>query len=507
MKKCLLTLAVCCTSLLGMAQQKEIPSLVPSTPSKAPDYFCTWNLQGYVSGYRNSEEYRAITNEKYIFGTGKWQNWISMHKRIQPDLYFVMDDSWDIPTEINSKHNNPYLGRIELDEGRFPSFMSTKGSADRLKRLNEKVKAIGWKGVGGWICAQKSDNFPNVSEEDFWTDRIKAANESGFNYWKVDWGHNSRNEEWRRMLTRIGKEHAPNLWIEHAMINNYIEFSDVFRTYDVENITAIPVTIQRIADLLPLKAQDNAKGIINCEDEAYIAVGLGCAIGVMRHEFSGNLPDGRQDNAFPPVGRNLKKRLDEIVRAVRWHRIAEPFAVDGDFLQSSDRLEDTWRYEADESWVNHKVGELLKNSAPAIISRRMPLPILTNKENERPYILASRYPNGATAIAAIGRTIERDYIASPASVTAIVETWDKPIGLFGHFKEVTFQVSSSHQKRIKKIYAQDLAGDTPVDITKEVSIRKNSITISGRTITKIGLMEKTQGDLSDPGVVIKILTQ
>ena len=70
-----------------------------------------------------------------------------------------------------------------------------------------------------------------------------------------------------------------------------------------------------------------AKGIINCEDEPYIAVGLGCAIGVMRHPFAGTLPDGAQDFVFPPVGRDIKRRLDEVVRGVRWHRIAEPFAV------------------------------------------------------------------------------------------------------------------------------------------------------------------------------------
>lgn len=146
-KKYLFTLA-CCIPLLCTAQKQPIESLVPSTPSKAPDYFCTWNIQGYATGYNGSEKFRAIMNEESMFGKGEWQNWTGMYKKIQPDLYFVMDDSWDIPTEINRKNNNPYLGRVELDEGRFPSFMSTKGSADRLKKLNEAVKAIGWKGIG-----------------------------------------------------------------------------------------------------------------------------------------------------------------------------------------------------------------------------------------------------------------------------------------------------------------------------------------------------------------------
>ena len=63
------------------------------------------------------------------------------------------------------------------------------------------------------------------------------------------------------MLTTIGKQYAPRLCIEHAFQNSFIEFSDAFRTYDVENVIAQPVTIQRICDLLPYKAQGNAKGI------------------------------------------------------------------------------------------------------------------------------------------------------------------------------------------------------------------------------------------------------
>ncbi len=40
------------------------------------------------------------------------------------------------------------------------------------------------------------------------------------------------------------------------MKNDYVVFSDAFRTYDVENVIAQPVTIQRVANLLPYKAQE-----------------------------------------------------------------------------------------------------------------------------------------------------------------------------------------------------------------------------------------------------------
>lgn len=56
-----------------------------------------------------------------------------------------------------------------------------------------------------------------------------------------------------------------------------------------------------------------------------------------------------------------------------------------------------------------------------------------------------------------------------------------------------------------KVYAQDLAGDVPVDITREVIIDGNHMTVSGVTINKVGLMFATGGDLSGPGLVIKVM--
>lgn len=493
---CALTFSSC------SLQQQSLDSLVPDTPSNAPDYLCTWNLQAYVVDYENSDMMRKAMTEENIFGEGTYQNWASFYPKIRGDLYFVMDDSWDIPKDVNTKRDNPYLGTTELNEERFPSFTGTP--TERLRKLTERMKSLGWKGAGGWICAQKSDNFPDVSEEDYWMERLKVAHDAGFSYWKVDWGKNSRNDEWRKMLTRLGKEHAPGLWIEHAMKNEYIEFSDVFRTYDVENIIAQPVTIQRVSNLLSYKAQDGAKGIVNCEDEPYIAVGLGCAIGIMRHPFAGNLPGGRQDEAFPPVGHNYKKCLDEIVRAVRWHRIAEPFAVDGNCAVDTVKLADSWELRENETWnKGRKVGSVLSESAPARVSRGMALPEVADTASSRPFILASTYPNGAVAVSAIGRAIGREYVTKEVPVTVNGSDWHAPVGLFGCFKEVTLVYPSALTSSVK-VLAQDLAGDTPVDVTDLVVIENNRMTIPGEVIRKVGLMEATDGDLSGPGLVLKV---
>lgn len=62
------------------------------------------------------------------------------------------------------------------------------------------------------------------------------VNVVGFDYWKVDWGKEDRNGEWRRKLIVIGKWYVFYLYIEYVLWNEFIEFSDVFWIYDVENI-------------------------------------------------------------------------------------------------------------------------------------------------------------------------------------------------------------------------------------------------------------------------------
>lgn len=495
---------LCSLLLLGCARQPAMESLVPKEPSGAPDYMCTWNLQGYVTSYAGNEQMRRAMNEENLFGKGAYQNWAELFPAIRADLYFVMDDSWDIPQEENAAGDNPYLGTVELNEERFPSFKGTP--AERLKQLTQRLKKLGWKGAGGWICAQRAPRLAAVPEEDYWTERLRAAHEAGFSYWKVDWGREAGNDSWRRMLTELGRKHAPQLWIEHAMKYEYVEFSDVFRTYDVENVIAQPVTIQRVAQLLPRRAADGAKGIVNCEDEPYIAAGLGCAIGIMRHPFAGSLPDGRQDEAFPPVGHNYKKCLDEVVRAVRWHRLAEPFAVDGRYAVDSVWLTDTWELRENETWNKGRpVGTVLCERAPARVSRGMPLPEVADTSALRPYVLASRYPNGAVAVAAIGRAAGREYVEREAAVTVAGSDWQAPVGLFGRFGAVTLVYPSVPAEMAgMEVWAQDLAGDSPVNITSEVKMEGNRLTVPGTVITRVGLMNATPGDKSAPGLVLKM---
>ena len=200
--------------------------------------------------------------------------------------------------------------------------------------------------------------------------------------------------------------------------------------------------------------------------------------------------------------RDLKHRLDEAIRGVRWHRIAQPFAVDGNFQQDEVRLHDYWTYAAEESWMNRPVGEHVPGEASARISRCMPLPVTTDNSEQRPYLLASRYPNGATALAAIGRTIDREYISRPVPVEIEIADWKAPVGLFGVLGDVTLRIASLPGN--VRVLAQDLKADVAEDITSEVRIGRDSIVLSAALLHRIGLAAATPGDKSDPGLVLQL---
>lgn len=482
-------------------------SLVPDRPSKAPDYFCTWNLQGYVCSCSSNEAQREALNERNLFGNGSYENWLEAFPEIRMDLDFVMDDSWDIPQGQNAPSNNPYLGTVILDTTRFPSYVGSP--AQRLGKLVRDVKNKGWRGLGGWICAQEPEGRGITDTAAFWKARLQEADSAGFTYWKVDWGTQARNGQWRRMISELGREYAPGLWIEHALDERFIAFSDVYRTYDVENVISQPTTIQRVADMLVYQPESDARAIVNCEDEPYIAAGLGCAIGVMRHQFTGNFPDGLQDFAFPPVGRNIKMRRDEVIRGVRWHRIAEPFGVGGEYKVDPNKLEDAWILDDRETWYywgeGRQKGDTLRAAAPARVSRGLQLPETIGETGpDRPYLLASRYPNGAVAIAAIGRGLGRQYISVPVNVEQVLPDWEYPIGIFGRFGSLTLVFPNLPEANKLVVLGQDLAADSAVNITRQVIIDGNKLILSQELIDKIGLQKVSPNDKSDPGLVIRI---
>ncbi len=157
----------------------------------------------------------------------------------------------------------------------------------------------------------------------------------------------------------------------------------------------------------------------------------------------------------------------------------------------------------DESYVKgHGEGYINLWQAPAVITRGLEKPIVTLKKGDTlmPYILASRYPNGAIAIASIGRTIDRGYLTPRADVVLKVARCDNPFGIFGYYNSLTLQIEQ--QTSFTKILAQDLAGNTPTDITHQIVHKGNMFTIPGKIIDQVGLAAATKGDKSEPGMVL-----
>ena len=152
------------------------PGLVPETPSTAPDYFCTWNVQGFACSYSGASAQADMMVEASLFGTGTNQNWLSFYPEVRGDLTFLLDDAFDFP--IGGGHNDIRRGSVELDTGRFPSYTGTP--AERLARLSRDVKARGWRDLGLWICNSRPnvDSLP-IDSDAYWTERLKWSQDAG----------------------------------------------------------------------------------------------------------------------------------------------------------------------------------------------------------------------------------------------------------------------------------------------------------------------------------------
>jgi hypothetical protein len=267
--------------------------------------------------------------EASLFGTGTNQNWLGFYPEVRSDLTFLLDDAFDFP--LGGGRNDPRRGSIELDAGRFPSYKGTP--AERLAKLSKDVRAKGWRDLGLWICNSR----PNVDElpidsDTYWCERLKWSQDAGIGNWKVDWGIGLPDKPlWKFKLTPRARAVAPDIWIEQGGSG---AVGDLYRTYDVGITVSIPETIRRIAAFL-VKEDPKDRRIINCEDEVYIGAGMGCSYGIMRHPLIGNMPNGKPDRFFMPSFRDLKRRMDEVTRAVRWHRIAQPFPKGDKFLVDS----------------------------------------------------------------------------------------------------------------------------------------------------------------------------
>ncbi len=494
-------------SLLINVTKVTAQNLVPAK-AKGPlyNYFCTWAAQNYLydsgrasinmdSVILNNNAF-GLMNERWL--TGK-EGWLNFYKKVHSDLIFLLDEGY----------NTKAKDGMEIDPSKFPSL---KGSpAERQIQLSKLVLRYGWGKLGLW--SRGIESIPETRERVMW------AKNAGVGYWKIDGGDEKCIYDSLRNLI------YPELVIEHAIwpgvtvFNNgpngslmagygadrvnFLENTDVVRIYDIDQPIGQITGLARVAGLLAVSNGDKkAKAIINCEDLVTVGAGLGCSYGIFRFPITGKRPQGDPDifNAGP---RQTKKRMDEVVRAVRWQRIAPPFASNAEpVIIDNILLTDQMTIKKGETWDIHIPSPLIQ-SAPARITRGLPLPEVKSDDGYLPFVIASKNPDGAVTIATLGRFSDANgYQTPPANISLQIGAIPNFIGVFGYYKSLILHFKTSLKN--KRILGQDLAGNKAIDITHQVIIGNNELILSGSLISKIGLHNATPGDLSDPGLVIAI---
>jgi len=506
------------------------------------NYFCTWHLMYWFPSHCDMPglQSRDVLCDALLFG----ENGIAVkhYPEARKDLYLLLDDGWDVRSSQNSTLPEdvwfkPYIGSCELDEEKFPGYGSTP--PERLKTLAGKVKALGWKGLGLWISPTVS-GAPEVegsggSFEAFFRKRMEWSKFAGVSYWKVDWGDYDMSDRHRRLLSKLKKEIYPALIMEHAynrraynkhgeedrfslsIQRHRLAYSDALRLYDVAFALSIPTTLSRAAALLahPVRIRPGCMGLINAEDEVYLAAALGLAFGVMRFDIGDAAINSGPNWAFGgegrfPATRPARRQHGEVLRAVRWQsEYAPAFRADlGNSQVSETKLEDSWNFTSDETWEGALTkGEGTVQRAPCVVARNtvgpvIPVsPMINACDDAPPYLVACRNPNGALSIAALGRvTPERGYFAPRADVHWYVGPNSGPVGVFGHYRSLTLEFD--HDISGRKILAKDLLQDQFIDVTDQVQISGHEISLDGAWME--ALCANPPGDFSEPGLVLQV---
>ena len=481
-----------------------VAGLFRANGNPAPNYWCTWATQGSTLG-RNVKAgkvafagdqgvplQRDNLNEDVLFGENGWANLLYPDER--GDLYLLLDAGWDLPYGTQTHGADRALrGACVPDGTRFPS---RKGSpAQRLRALDEKVKACGWRGLGVWLPCHTQGEFPGREGKPgrmftldearkVWTEKLQICREAGVSYWKVDWGLHTWDCGLRGLMTELKNRIHPTLTIEHCWVPGVplngiriskdgqvegpgrlfgydvwegkrvdqlrtLAVSDVFRTYDVIAPFEKVTTLERCAYYSTLAEERKLPVLLNVEDEPLIGMGLGHVLGIMSNGMVGS-----------GVATN-----DACV-ALAWQRLAPPFGHDTASITryGEEVLEDAWTYsDRDCSWFTAAANKTVRQSAPSVVTRGLPLPTVT-ADGPKPFVCGARYPNGAIALAFLPRTAEgKRKVDCPADVVLNVRLeCGKPLGLFGRFKSVTLKGGVPKGSRIR---ARQLPYGRPRDVT------------------------------------------
>ena len=518
--------------LAAAGEVTDAPNLVPDKPAKhSPHYWCTWYAQNYWQqrggeitdfnkltnlGAQEEMSYHNIFNEK--------DGWAHYLKRGREDLTFLIDHGWQLRAKDWSQRPGTNYFNFISDPADFPPYAGLEPQ-EQMKRFNEELQALGWRGLGIWVRG----GVPLADMETF----VKWSKEAGVTYWKIDGGDTGQY-----VAIQAKKKHYPELLMEHAEgpghFNANIEVpdaeeypstfaaggriyeralknlknTDVVRVYDVAPHLITPTTIQRINDILLQTNGDPAyTAIINTQDLPYVSMAMGTSIASKRHpNYMERTWKGRDLHHQLEDDRMMQFRMNEVERLGRWSRIALPMPAGfGSYLRSEHILIDHFTHDEWSTWNKGTYGKKLYQGAPAIMARQMPLPeVDADEHGNAPYVMASTYPNGATAIATEPRVSDARKVWYPrAGVTAKIHDASKPIGIAGHYGTLTLEFAKP-LTGVTHVWAQDLLADRAEDIKGRVRISGNRITLPGALIDQIGTVSQDDGDISAPGMVLRL---
>lgn len=505
------------------------PNLVPEDPSKAPNYWCTWYAQNYwqqrggeITNFNmiNNPNAREEINYDNIFNDK--EGWAKTYlKKGRQDMYFLIDHGWQ--TKDKSKRIDgaePFFS-LQIDENDFPEYANTKPE-EALRLFNEEIQSLGWKGLGIWVRG-------NISYE-LARKFVEWSKYAGIEYWKIDGGdidefysYKAKKEIFPELILEYvtptgnlnpqwdkpGLYEYPSLYqidsIHRIKTLKVLQNSDTFRTYDASPQLMTTTTLRRIHDILKMTSNNPVYvSTLNVQDDCNVAAAMGCLVASKRHpNFNERLYKGKDLHHQLNGKRHMQGRMNEVERFCCWERIAPAFpAGEGTYSYSEMELIDSVCYDEYSTWNKATYGKVVRQSAPAIMARNIPLPKVES-DGEFPYVMATRYPNGSLCIATEGRANTKDEWYYPlAKVTVQIDDVSARVGIFGYYKELVLQYNKPIT--ISKIWAQDLLAEYSVDIKDKVIIEDNKIIIPGNVIEKIGLSCADEGDISVPGMVLKL---
>lgn len=494
-------------------------NLIPSSaPSPVSHYLCTWNAQlqwqnpqGRHDGY---DDVAVFMRDRFCmpFLFGRDGLLTAVPQAMRGDMLALLDDGWDVPrgTTHHGNAGTERFGSLLIDGEKFPE-LAHLPPADRLKALSDRVKEMGFAGLGLWVPSshfgedvEKSWDERRADGKAYWEEKAPMLAYADVRYIKVDWGFHGRDVVYRKAMTDAMRKFSPQTLVEHVIgvyrgpydlppevldadpaFRDFMDVgrqtvavSDVYRTYDVVEEFKHATTLARLAYLFDgaFTTDPASAGLVNVEDSPLIAAGLCMSLGMMTLPTS---PDVR-----------------DFEKAMRFSRIAPPFRLDANDRHVSEKwLTDRYHFHKNKAEWPHIGDEILTQKAPAVLSRGTALPAVSAPDDDRtPFVLASAHPNGALAVCSIDRTGENGTYACPASVACSGAKIESPVGVFGAYKSLRIRFDGDLSGT--RIFAQNLLADEAVDVTDRIGREGDTLVLSGELLREIGSTGEKETDAS-----------